>query len=234
VIHIFGDADSAAGAAAAAVVSAASAAIAARGRFRVAFPGGTTPAPLFAALAAMPRGAIDWSRAELFTIDERAVPPDHPESNQASLARALIAPAAIDPARLRRMRGEASDLAAEARACEPWFVEPLDLIVLGVGPDGHVASLFPGHAAAREHERRVVAVVGSPKPPPRRLTITPRVIEEARAVLVLAAGEEKAAAVAAALEGAADPAELPARFARQGDWYLDRAAAGGLTGLPGA
>jgi len=229
MIHVFDDLAALARAAATAVAETAAAAIDARGRFRAALPGGTTPRLLFEALAHEPvRSMIDWARVELSTTDERAVPSDDEASNYGLLARTLLGPLAIPSERVLRMKGDVDDLEAEAEACAPWFNAALDLVVLGIGSDGHTASIFPGHSAAHERTRSIVAVYDSPKPPSRRLTITPPVIARACAVMVLAAGDEKAAAVAAALEGAADPKVLPARLARGGTWYLDRGAASGL------
>jgi 6-phosphogluconolactonase len=120
------------------------------------------------------------------------------------------------------------DLEAAAREYEPWFAEPVDLLLLGIGEDGHTASLFPGSRLIAERARRVGAVFDSPKPPARRLTITPRVLDEARAVLMLATGADKVGAVTKALAPEGASADCPARLARGGDWLLDRAAAAGL------
>src|SRR5205823_8567659 len=106
--------------------------------------------------------------------------------------------------------------------------QPLDLLLLGIGEDGHIASIFPGSAAVTERSRRVLAVADSPRPPPRRLTVTPRTIDEARGVAVLVTGSSKAAAVAAALDGKGDATPCPARLVRGRDWYLDAVAAQGL------
>jgi 6-phosphogluconolactonase len=132
------------------------------------------------------------------------------------------------------MKGEYPDLTAAAEEYEAHLRAPLDLLLLGIGEDGHVASLFPGAVAVAERERRVLPVLDAPKPPPRRLTLTPRAIAEAREVLVLATGPGKARAVAAALEGATEPEELPARLVRDRVWLLDREAAAALRSRPGA
>jgi 6-phosphogluconolactonase/glucosamine-6-phosphate isomerase/deaminase len=123
------------------------------------------------------------------------------------------------------MEADAADLEQAARSYESRLEEPLDLLVLGLGEDGHVASLFPGSALLAERVRRVAAVTDSPKPPARRLTLTPRAIGEARALLVLASGSGKAGAVAAAFAANADPARVPAALAREGEWVVDREAA---------
>ena len=108
------------------------------------------------------------------------------------------------------MKADAPDLERAAAEYDALLAEPLDLLVLGIGEDGHTASLFLGSPLVREHVRRVAAVLDSPKPPPRRLTITPRVIAESRAVPMLASGAGKAAAVARALAPGADPLATPA------------------------
>jgi len=229
MIRVFDDADALARAAAEAVVEDAAAAIAARGTFRLALPGGRSPLGMLAVLAAPGmRGRIDWPHAEILFADERAVPPDHPDSNYGAVARAFLEPAGIPPDRVRRMRGEALDPRAEARACEAWYRTPLDLLVLGVGEDGHVASLFPGSRWLREAGPAVIAVFDSPKPPPVRLTIAPRVIAEARRVVVIATGAGKADAVVRACAGEGAAWDPPARLAASGDWFLDRAAASRL------
>jgi len=210
------------------VVAAAGEAIRARGTFRFGVSGGRTPLGLYRRLAGL-AGRIDWSRTEVLFADERGVAPTDPESNFRLVCETLAGPVAIPPAHLHRMRGEAPDLDAAAAEYEPLLVAPLDLLVLGVGEDGHVASLFPNAASLAERERRVVAVLDSPKPPSRRLTVTPRVLEESRQVVVLASGSAKARAVALALDGSPDVGALPARLLRGRTWLVDRAAAGAWT-----
>lgn len=127
------------------------------------------------------------------------------------------------------MLGESSDYDAAARAYEGVLPEALDVLVLGLGEDGHTASLFPGSSALFEEARRVLPVVG-PKPPPNRLTITPPVLKAARAVVVLAAGGGKAQAVARALEGPLDVGNCPSQLVRDALWLMDHAAAADLSG----
>lgn len=199
----------------------------ARGTATVALVGGTTPRPVYETLAG--RDDVPWRRLHVYFGDERAVPPDDPESNFGMARETLLARVAIPETQIHRMHAEAADGEAAARAYEELLPARLDLVLLGIGEDGHTASLFPGAAAVTERVRRVLFVTG-PKPPPRRLTITPPVIAAARATLVLAMGAAKADAVGRALEGADDIVGCPAQLARAGYWILDRAAAAELRG----
>ncbi len=200
----------------------------ARGHCAVALSGGTTPRPVYAALAAPDlAGRIDWNRVDVYFGDERAVPRDHPDSNFHMAMEVLLTRVAIPAARVHRMEGERRDLDAAAAAYDRQLPAALDVLVLGMGPDGHTASLFPGSPALAEQQRRVV-VVESPKPPRRRLTITPPVIAAARHVAVLVTGKEKATAVARALESDAAASEIPAVLTRHGVWFLDPPAAARL------
>jgi len=204
------------------------AAVRAQGRCAVALAGGSTPRATYemlrtSALAA----ALPWSAISWYFGDERAVPPDHPDSNYRAARETLFAerPGLLE--RVHRMPADADDLEAAARAYAAALPDPLDLVLLGIGEDGHTASLFPGLPALSEREARVVVVTG-PKPPNPRLSLTPPVIEQAREVLVLASGAGKADAVARALEGPLDPGAVPAQLARGRLWIVDRDAAGGL------
>jgi 6-phosphogluconolactonase len=229
--RVVADADALAVAAAEVVAGHAAHALAARGAFRLAVPGGRSPRGMLAVLAASPhREALDWSRVTVLFADERAVPPGDPESNYRLVREALLDPLGERAPRVVRMPADRADLDEAAREYEAEVAEPLDLLVLGVGEDGHVASLFPGSALLAERVRRVAAVTDSPRPPARRLTLTPRALAEARALLVLAGGAAKADAVAAALAGAADPLRVPAALARAGEWLVDREAASQLRG----
>jgi len=223
---VFPDLGAAAAGLAARVAAESEAALAARGMFRLGLSGGATPVALYRELASDAwRGRIDWTRAVLLLADERAVPAGAPERNDRLVRDTLLKPLGVDETCLRPMKAEAEDLEAAARDYERHIETPIDLLLLGVGPDGHIASLFPRHVAIDEVERRVMAVFDSPKPPPRRLTLTPRAIAEARVVCVLVAGHEKADAVATALGGRTPPAECPAVLVAERDWYIDRAAA---------
>jgi len=201
-------------------------AITERGSCALCLAGGRTPQPVYRALAS--EATIDWERVDVFFSDERAVPPDHPDSNYLMVYQALLSRVPIPPGRVHRMEAERPDREAAARDYERLLPPLLDVLVLGIGPDGHTASLFPGSAALDERQRRVVPVVGA-KAPAERLTITPPVIEAAREVAVIAAGEDKAAMVARAIEGPLAPKAVPAQLARRGFWFLDEAAAARLT-----
>jgi len=229
--------------AAARFARAVAAAVTARGTARVALAGGRTPEALYRLLAEMPyREAIDWSSVSLFWGDERCVPPDHPDSNYRMVREALLSHVAIPEANIHRMRGEIGDPVAAAReyqevlreACcvEVDTLPRLDLCLLGLGPDGHTASLFPGLPAIREKQRWVVAARVE-KLDAWRLTLTPAVINNARHVLFLVTGAEKAETVRAVLEGPVDPDRLPAQIVRpvhgRLEWLLDRDAAGRLS-----
>jgi 6-phosphogluconolactonase len=241
-LHRLRDAEQVAGAAAAAVADAARDAVAQRGVITLVLAGGDTPRRLYERLAS--ERVIDWSRAELFWGDERPVPPDHPDSNFGMARAALLDPLGIDPRRIHRIEAERGDLAGAARDYEQELAKvaggtldgpapQLDLVLLGVGADGHTASLFPRTAALSESIRWVVAN-DVPERGTRRITITFPLIERARSVLVLVSGEPKAAALAEVLEGAWDPDRLPAQRLREprvaAHWYVDAAAASRLAG----
>ena len=190
-------------------------------RAHVALAGGNTPRAVYQALSQM---RLPWDRMDIYFGDERAVPPSDPQSNYRMARETLLDVTPIPPAQIHRMFTERSDLeaaAADYAACLP---DRLDLIVLGIGEDGHTASLFPGSPALDERARKVV-VVEAPKPPHRRLTVTPPVIASAYAKIVLASGAEKARAVACALSATSEIRECPAQLARDGTWIMDRAAA---------
>jgi 6-phosphogluconolactonase len=217
-------------------VDAARRAIDERGIFRVALSGGGTPKqvhPLL--LEPSRRDVVDWSRVEFFWGDERSVPPDHPESNFGVAYQTLIAQLPnVRPDRIHRMPAEAPDieaaalsheselrLAFDARGDEP---PAFDLVWLGMGPDGHTASLFPGTAALEETERWVTAN-WVPDQETWRMTLTYPVLNAAREVLFVVTGDDKADAVRAIRAGGSG---LPAEgVAGDGvEWIVDAAAAG--------
>jgi 6-phosphogluconolactonase len=197
----------------------------------LALSGGSVATTFLPILAA--RARVDWSATDVFFADERAVPPGDPESNY-GLARSLwFDPAGVPAGRVHRMPADRPDLEQAAASHEQELRRlvgddaVLDLVLLGLGPDGHVASLFPGHPLLEETARRVAAVTDSPKPPPCRLTLTLPVLTAARLVVIGAFGEGKAAVVADALTNheSSLPAALVTRAAARVLWLLDDAAA---------
>jgi len=225
-VTVLGSADAVAREAAERVIHAAARHRGAAGRFRLGLSGGQTPRLLYQLLAGEYSNRIEPARLELLFADERAVSSDSPDSNYRLVRETLLEGLAIPANQVHRMPADAVDLEAAAREYESQLRPPLDLLLLGIGEDGHTASLFPGSALLAERARRVAVVLDSPKPPPRRLTILPRVIEEARLVVMLATGADKAAAIARALAPTGSVSDCPARLARGGQWLLDRAAAG--------
>ena len=207
-----------------------------RGRFRVALSGGSTPKRVYPLLVSEPRvEAVDWSRVEFFWGDERAVPPDHPESNFGVAYQMLIAALPnVRPEAIHRMPAEAPDLDVAALAYEAELrlafgargddPPAFDLIWLGMGPDGHTASLFPGSAALDVTDRWVVAN-WAPGPQAWRMTLTFPVLDAAREVLFVVTGADKADALERVRAG---DRELPAARLRAAniEWLVDAAAAG--------
>jgi 6-phosphogluconolactonase len=221
-------------------VALAGAAITERGRFRVALSGGSTPRTTHERLARRHRDDVDWSRVEVFWGDERFVPPDDSESlfrmtRETLLDHVPIPAANIFPIPTVGSTPEAAasayaeTLAATFGAALPRF----DLIFLGMGPDGHTASLFPGHPEVVAPSGELVAAVhGAPKPPPTRLTCTYKLLNAAANVIFLVAGADKAATLHAVLRGPEDVAHFPAQGVRPASgaltWLVDEAAAGEL------
>ena len=184
-------------AAAADLVDRMAGAIAARGACRVALAGGSTPRPVYERTARADLAArVDWTRVVLSFGDERCVPPDHEASNYRMVEEALVARLGAERSpRLHRIAAEEPPAdAARAYAAELGEA-PLDLVVLGMGDDGHTASLFPGRPEAAERSARVVAA-RSPKPPVDRVSLSLRAINEARVVRFWVTGEDKAARLA--------------------------------------
>ena len=214
-------------------------AIAARGTAMIALTGGGTGIAMLKRVSKH-AGEIDWSRVHLFWGDERYVPEDDDERNEKQAREALIDRLDIPPGNVHAMPasdGEFGDdidaaavaydhvLAANAEPGQP--APDFDVHLLGMGPEGHINSLFPHSAAVRETSRLVVGVEDSPKPPPQRITLTLPAIVRSREVWLIASGDNKADAVAAALDGA-DADEVPAAGAvgrAATIWLLDAAAA---------
>ncbi|MEV1287501.1 6-phosphogluconolactonase [Micromonospora sp. NPDC049679] len=212
-----------------------------RGEAGLVLTGGRVAAAVQRAVRELPaRDAVDWSRVDVWWGDERFLPAGHPERNETQAREALLDALPLDPARLHPM--PASDgpdgtdpeaaaaryAAALASAARPGTA-PLphfDVLLLGVGEDGHIASVFPEHPVAYE-TRPVSAVRGSPKPPPIRISLTIPAINTAEEVWLVAAGADKARAVGMAMAGAG-PVQVPAAGVRgvgRTLWLLDRAAA---------
>jgi 6-phosphogluconolactonase len=218
---------------------------AARGEASIVLTGGGIGGATLRELAASPaRDAIEWSRLDIWWGDERFLPAGHPDRNETQAREALLAHMPLDPARVHPIassngdHGDAVDDAAAAyadelaRAAQPedhGAVPSFDILLLGVGPDGHIASLFPESPALYD-ERTVIGVRGAPKPPPTRVSLSLAAINSAREIWLVAAGEEKATAVHLALTGAG-PTAVPAAGAKgrvATKWLLDRAAASSL------
>ena len=215
-----------------AFVTAARLTIAKRGRFAVALSGGSTPRAVNARIAEAGQ-ALAWDRVHVFFGDERAVPPDHPDSNYRMARESLLARVPIPAVNVHRVRGEAgatraaAEYEAELRAFfGPGPAPAFDLIFLGMGADGHTASLFPGTPAIQEKERWVVAN-SAENVKTERVTFALRVLNHAERVWFLVAGKDKAVTLAAVLQGesrAAYPSQL---VHPQGEltWWTDEAAA---------
>jgi 6-phosphogluconolactonase len=217
-------------------------AIAARDVCWIALAGGRTPRAVYERLAADGAPAIDWTRVHVAFGDERLVPPDHTDSNYAMARAALFARVPIPATQIHRVDGERRDAAGAAAAyaaalgrafaIAPGAWPVFDVVLLGVGPDGHTASLFP-HTAALDVRDRVAAAAVAPAPPTARVTLTYPVLNAARTVILLVSGEDKAVAVARAFDDAVPVAECPVRGLRPADgsltWHLDAAAASKLS-----
>ncbi|WP_433238693.1 6-phosphogluconolactonase [Streptosporangium sp. CA-135522] len=234
------DADMLAKAAAARVITRTVDAQSGKGSASLVLTGGTIGIATLAEIAANPaRDAIDWRNLDIWWGDERFLPSGHPERNETGARKALLDHVDVDPDRVHVMRGPDSGMTAEEsaeayaeelrKAARPEDHGPapsFDVMMLGMGPDSHVASLFPGMPALYE-TRPVVAVHGAPKPPPTRISLTLPVIQASREVWLIAAGEEKAGAVRLALSDSG-PVQVPAAGARGRQrtlFLLDRAAA---------
>jgi 6-phosphogluconolactonase len=218
-------------AAARAFVDRAAESIAERGRFAVALAGGSTPKATYGVLARDHAEDVDWPNVHVFFGDERTVPPDHEDSNYRMAREALLDRVPVGS--VHRMRGELppEEAAASYETDLRQFFggeAVLDLVMLGIGEDGHTASLFPETPALEVTDRLVVANP-VPKLDTTRLTLTAPVLSAARGVNFLVAGEGKAEALREILEGDADPHRYPAKLVRPPGgptWFVDRAARG--------
>jgi 6-phosphogluconolactonase len=216
-------------------------AVAASGSFSVALAGGSTPRGLYALLArddAPYRAKVPWERARVFFGDERPVPPDHPDSNYRMARETLLTRVPVPETGVYRMRGEAPDAGTAAGEYESLLRSafrlardqppPFDLVVLGMGRDGHTASIFPGSDVVHETSRLAAApwvqTLGT-----RRITLTPVALNGARLAIFLVSGAEKAGTLRAVLQGEHRPDLLPAQAIRPAGgeplWIVDRPAA---------
>ena len=209
----------------------------ARGREpQIALTGGTVADAVHHELARLSGGSsseVDWQRVVFWWGDERFVPADSPDRNALAARRAFLDVVGADPAKVHET-GSTDDFSSVADAAAAYGEELrahgsglFDIVLLGVGPDGHVASLFPGHPAAGVDDRVAVAVTDSPKPPPERVSLTLPALNRTRATWLVVSGSEKAGAVATALGGG----DVPAAQVHGGEetvWFLDRAAASAL------
>lgn len=224
------------------VLRAAREAVEQRGRFTIALPGGSTPKSLFNLLATNARTVMPWDRTFFFWGDERHVPPTDPDSNYRMAEEAMLSKIPVAAGNVFRIPAENADAAAAAEAYEhtlrkffqlaPGEFPIFDLILLGMGPDGHTASLFPGSAGLQEKTRLVIAN-WIDKLKTSRQTLTLPVLNAARCVAFLVSGTDKAAMLKTVLEEDAPAEQYPSKLIRPNDgkliWLLDRAAASALS-----
>ena len=224
------------------VLRAAAEAIAQRGRFTIALSGGSTPRNLYTLIAANASASQPWDQMFFFWGDERHVPLNDPDSNYRMAKETLLSKVPIPPANIFPVPAENPDAAAAAQAYEetlrkffalaPGDFPRFDLILLGMGPDGHMASLFPETAALQEKSRLVVANWVE-KLNNSRITFTLPVLNAARCVAFLVSGADKAAVLHEVLEGKAPGEKYPSKLVRPSAgkliWFVDRAAASDLS-----
>ena len=220
-------------------VRAAVSAVQAKGSFNVALSGGSTPTALYSILADDPalRSGVPWKQIHFFWGDERHVPPDDPQSNFRTANEKMLSKVPVDASQVSRIKAELQDAAQAASEYEQTLVEHFqtgagetpvfDLILLGLGPDGHTASLFPFTQALLE-SRRLVVANWVEKLGAQRITMTVPILNNAAFVMFLAQGLDKAAVVGAVLEGPFQPDTLPAQMIQPGSgrllWLMDEAA----------
>lgn len=239
-VTIYPDLDTISEQAARYVVQIANQAIVTHGRFMVALSGGNTPKKLFSLLSSDSYlSQIDWTLAEIFWVDERCVPPDDPESSYHMACETLLKAVPIPATQVHRMPADRPDRDAASLAytleMQRVFgtngIPAFDLVQLGMGPEGHTASLFPHQPSLRE-TTRLVMPVSVPKPPPDRLTVTPPLLNAAHNVLFLATGADKVDALRAVIEGPFNPDDYPAQIVRppsgEVTWMVDTTIAAKL------
>jgi len=234
-LRVFDDLDALLVAAREEVVARAQKALRARRRFTLALSGGSTPKRLYESLAT---AEIDWARCQIFFGDERCVPPDHADSNYRMAREALLSKVAIPEKHVHRVKSEDADPERAAKAYEqelqsffklrPGELPTFDLCLMGMGPDGHTASLFPGTSALAE-EVRLAAAPYVEKLNAWRVTLTAPVFNHARCVLFLVGGADKAEALKGVLESERPADELPSKLIKPSAgellWWVDKAAA---------
>lgn len=213
---VFDDIDSLSSAAAHRIAELAAEAIAARGVFRIALAGGETPRRCYEQLRQLP---LDWARVQVYFGDERCLPIGDAQRNDSMARETLLNSVAIPAANVHSIPAELGATAAAKNYAATLGSEPLDLALLGMGEDGHTASLFPGNPATSSRDA-VVAVFGAPKPPPERVSLGMVTLNAARHKLLLVAGAGKRTA----LEQIARGELLPVATIGGAEWYLDRAA----------
>jgi 6-phosphogluconolactonase len=239
-VQVVEDAEALSREAAAAIVSQANATLHKRDFFTIALSGGSTPRLLYALLAtdASLRDELDWGKIHFLWGDERCVPPDHPESNYRMAHEAMLSKVPVPAANIHRVRAEDPDAHKAAGAYEQEVrllfklgageIPRLDCVLLGMGPDGHTASLFPGTTVLSEKERLVVAN-WIEKFQTHRITMTAPVLNNAHSIMFLVAGDEKAETLREVLQGARQPEQYPSQLIQPAHgkllWLIDKAAA---------
>lgn len=243
-VRVVSDAEELARAAAGEFARRAAEAARARGRFTVALSGGSTPRAVYRLLGGEGDGGavypsrVPWDKVHVFWGDERHVPPDHPDSNYKAAREAMLSRVPIPEANVHRVPAELPEAARVAEeyegtlrsffALKEGLAPRFDLILLGMGADGHTASLFPGSEALRE-TRRLVVAPWVERLAAHRITLTPPALNASACVMFLAHGQEKAETLLAVLAGERRPERFPAQIVRpdRGEliWLVDRAAA---------
>jgi 6-phosphogluconolactonase len=223
------------------IVQASNYAIAERGRFSIALSGGSTPRTLFTLLANSARSSVQWEKSYFFWSDERHVPPDDKDSNYRMAQEAMLSKVPVPVGNIFRIPAENPDADAAALSYEetlrkffsgePGQIPRFDVILLGMGPDGHTASLFPETAALEERNRLVVANWVE-KLKTSRITFTLPLLNAARCVAFLVSGTDKASMLRTVLQSDAPGKQYPSKLVRPSEgklvWFLDRAAASQL------